>query len=365
MTRAAAHYLVILAPRAVQRVRMLLTSTTPTLGKPSLDKLFASLKQHRHDANEFFSVITYACDSPAGAFDVRRAFCNMLWNKAVWVSAVTGWLYDRRSSPAGAGRGARAGRVSLESGSSGRAASQAGLSASGIARMAVAHPGAGLRRCRSGRSSAAPAAEGRAEEPHAPAQSRFITSGRPSKPWAALLMYRLQRPRRPKRRAQRSGRELRGAVDPERRRRMGGDTRAEHARDGAGAGGRTMRCYEQRAIECYVSLIAAIAALDCEASMLDGGAGRARRRARLPTDHQRSHAVPGAVFARPAGGERGGRLPCRSARRIACASASRCVSFIASTRIALASPSICASCWIGCSRGEATRRGQRCPRECC
>ena len=110
-TRAAAHYLAILAPRAVQRIRMLLTSSTPAVGKPSLEKLFASLRQHRHDANEFFSVVTYACDSPTGAFDVRRAFCNMLWNKAVWVSAVTGWLYDRRANSTAAGEGDQAGAV--------------------------------------------------------------------------------------------------------------------------------------------------------------------------------------------------------------------------------------------------------------
>jgi hypothetical protein len=88
------------------------------------------------------------------------------------------------------------------------------------------------------------------------------------KPWAALLMYRLQRPRRPK------------------------DARSDLAENfealssqTAGAGWAAIRAqsmlemslelaaydarYEQRAIECYVAFVAAIAALDCEATLLD------------------------------------------------------------------------------------------------
>ncbi len=158
---------------------MLLTSTTPAVGKPSLEKLFASLKQHRHDANEFFSVITYACDSSAGAFDVRRAFCNMLWNKAVWVSAVTGWLYDRRANSAAARRSPRAGLVPLEGRSSGRAAPQEGMSASGVARLVVTHARAGLRGCGSAAHQLRLLLKG--ELKNRPARSvPFITSGRRS-----------------------------------------------------------------------------------------------------------------------------------------------------------------------------------------
>jgi hypothetical protein len=89
------------------------------------------------------------------------------------------------------------------------------------------------------------------------------------KPWAALLMYRLQRPRRPK------------------------DARSDLIENfeslssqTAGGGWAAIRAqsmlemalelathdvrYEQRAIECYVSLIAAISALDCAAELVDG-----------------------------------------------------------------------------------------------
>ncbi len=265
-TRAAAHYLVILAPRAVQRVRMLLTSSLPAVGKPSLDKLFASLKQHRHDANEFFSVITYACDSPAAAFDVRRAFCNMLWNKAVWVSAVTGWLYDRRtSSAAGEVHEPAAFRLKVA--------------------QVVAPPH--KRECPHLESPAwllHTLALACVDADLAAHQLRLLVKGelknrsgkvsaihhewQALKPWAALLMYRLQRPRRPK------------------------DARSDLIENfealssqTAGGGWAAIRAqsmlemslelathdvrYEQRAIECYVSLIAAIAALDCEASTLD------------------------------------------------------------------------------------------------
>lgn len=266
-TRAAAHYLLILAPRAVQRVRMLLTSTLPAVGKPSLEKLFASLKQHRHDANEFFSVITYACDSTAGACDARRAFCNMLWNKAVWVSAVTGWLYDRRAHPDAPGEAQGPASFRLK-----------------VARV-VAPPH--KKECPHLESPAwllHTLALACVDADLAAHQLRLLLKGelknrtgkvspihhewQALKPWAALLMYRLQRPRRPK------------------------DARSDLVENfealssqAAGGGWAAIRAqsmlemalelaaydarYEQRAMECYVSFVGAIAALDCEATLLD------------------------------------------------------------------------------------------------
>jgi hypothetical protein len=269
-TRAAAHYLVILAPRAVQRVRMLLTATTPAVGKPSLEKLFARLKQHRHDANEFFSVVTYACDSTAGALDVRRAFCNMLWNKAVWVSAVTGWLYDRRANSLAPEEPHEPAAFRLK-----------------VAQV-VASPH--KRDC--------PHLESPAWLLHTLAltcvdadlaahQLRLLLKGelknrssrlspihhewQALKPWAALLMYRLQRPRRP--RDARS--DLIENFEALSSQSAGGGWAAiraqsmlEMALELATHDGR----YEQRAIECYVAFVAAIAALDCEATRLDGRA---------------------------------------------------------------------------------------------
>lgn len=266
-TRAAAHYLLILAPRAVQRVRMLLTATTAAVSKPSLEKLFAGLRQHRHDANEFFSVVTYACDSTADAFDVKRAFCNMLWNKAVWVSAVTGWLYDRRAE------------------------SSATLGA---------HPPASFRL----NVAQVVAPPQKRECPHlesptwllhtlalacvdadlAAHQLRLLLKGelknrsvnlspahhewQALKPWATLLMYRLQRPRRPK----------------DARNDLIDNFEALWSQT-AGGGWAAIRAqsmleialelavhdtrYEQKAIECYVAFIAAVAAMDCEATLLD------------------------------------------------------------------------------------------------
>jgi len=272
-TRAAAHYVLILAPRAVQRIRMLLTSTLPAVGKPSLERLFASLKQHRHDANEFFSVITYACRSAAGAFDVRRAFCNMLWNKAVWVSSVTGWLYDRRASPMAPGEAHEPASFRLK-----------------VAQV-IASP----------HKSECPHLESPAWLLHTLAltcvdadlaahQLRLLLKGelpnrsskvspihhewQALKPWAALLMYRLQRPRRPK------------------------DARSDLIENfealssqTAGGGWAAIRAqsmleialelathdarYEQRAIEYYVAFVAAIAALDCEATLLDASSEEA------------------------------------------------------------------------------------------
>src|SRR5690606_13111226 len=103
--------MLILAPRGVQRIRMLLTDSAASISKPSMDKLFASLKQYREDANEFFSVVTYACHSSAGAFDARGTFCNMLWNKAVWMSAVSARPPDPR--PGGERQGAARRAVSF------------------------------------------------------------------------------------------------------------------------------------------------------------------------------------------------------------------------------------------------------------
>lgn len=269
-TRAAAHYLVILAPRAVQRIRMLLTSTTPAVGKPSLEKLFASLKQHRHDANEFFSVITYACDSPAGAFDVRRAFCNMLWNKAVWVSAVTGWLYDRRSTSAATGEAHEPAAFRLK-----------------VAQVVAAPHKRDCPHLESPAWLLHTLALACVDADLAAHQLRLLLKGelknrsskfspvhhewQALKPWAALLMYRLQRPRRPK--DARS--DLIENFEALSSQTAGGGWAAiraqsmlEMALELAAHDAR----YEQRAIECYVSLIAAIAALDCEVTQLDGRA---------------------------------------------------------------------------------------------
>jgi hypothetical protein len=266
-TRAAAHYLLILAPRAVQRIRMLLTSTLPSVGKPSLDKLFASLKQHRQDANEFFSVITYACDSAAGAFDVRRAFCNMLWNKAVWVSAVTGWLYDRRANSAAPGEAHEPASFRLK-----------------VARV-VAPPH--KKECPHLESPAwllHTLALACVDADLAAHQLRLLLKGelknrtskispihhewQALKPWAALLMYRLQRPRRPK--DARS--DLMENFEVLSSQTAGGGWTAIRAQSmlemALELAARDAR-YEQRAMECYVSFVSAIAALDCEATLLD------------------------------------------------------------------------------------------------
>jgi len=266
-TRAAAHYLLILAPRAVQRIRMLLTSMLPSVRKPSLEKLFASLKQHRHDANEFFSVITYACDSAAGAFDVRRAFCNMLWNKAVWVSAVTGWLYDRRANAVAPGEAHEPASFRLKHA------------------QVVAPP----------RKRECPHLESPAWLLHTLAlacvdadlaahQLRLLLKGelqdrsskvspihhewQALKPWAALLMYRLQRPRRPK--DARS--DLIENFEALSSQTAGGGwvaIRAQSMLEIALELATHEPRYEQRAIEYYVAFVGAIAALDCEATLLD------------------------------------------------------------------------------------------------
>ena len=265
--RAAAHYMLILAPRAVQRIRMLLTGTTVSIAKPALDKLFTSLKQHREDANEFFAVVTYACDDAASAADARRAFCNMLWNKTVWMSAVTGWLYDRRP---GAGSSVEA-----------REPATFRLKLAQV----VAPP----------RKRACPLPESPAWLLHTLAlacidadfaahQLRLLlkcelhnrvgpVGGVPHewqalKPWAALLMYQLQRPRRPRD----ATNDLADNFDALQSQSAGGGWAAIRAQCmldiSLELATRDAR-YEQRAIECYVSFVAAVAALDCEATLLD------------------------------------------------------------------------------------------------
>jgi hypothetical protein len=266
-TRAAAHYLLILAPRAVQRIRMLLTSTAPAAGNPSLEKLFASLKQLRHDANEFFSVITYACDSSASAFDIRRAFCNMLWNKAVWVSAVTGWLYDRRAHAV--------------------AGSDAHEPASFRLKVAQVIAPPRKRECPHLESPAwllHTLALACVDADLAAHQLRLLLKGelknrssrssavhhewQALKPWAALLMYRLQRPRRP--------RNARSDLIEN------FEALSSHTAGGGWAAIRAQSMlemalelafhdprYEQRAVDSYISFVSAIAALDCEATLLD------------------------------------------------------------------------------------------------
>jgi hypothetical protein len=266
--RAAAHYVLILAPRAVQRIRMLLTDATAAIDKPALDKLFCSIKQHRQDADEFFSVITYACDSAAGACDARRAFCNMLWNKTVWMSAFTGWLQDRRE-----GVGCRGGDTCATQSFRLRVA------------QVVAPPC--KRECPHPESPAwllHTLALACVDAGFAAQQMRSLLRGelrnrggavgpvyhewQALKPWAALLMYQLQRPRRPKD----AHHDLADSFEALSSQFAGGGWAAiraqsmlEMALELAAHDAR----YEQRAIECYVSFVAAVAALDCEASLLD------------------------------------------------------------------------------------------------
>lgn len=266
-TRAAAHYMLILAPRGVQRIRMLLTDSTASIAKPSLDKLFASLKQHRQDANEFFTVVTYACDSPAGAFDARGAFCKMLWNKAVWMSAVTGWSFDRRPSAERPGVACGPASFRLE-----------------VAQV-VASPD--KRECPHVESPVwllHTLALACIDADLAARQLQSLLSGtlkhrssgvvpihhewQALKPWAALLMYRLQRPRRPRY----ARADLANNFEALSAQTAGGGWAAIHAQsmlDIALELALHDARYEQRAIECYVMFVAAVAALDCEATLLD------------------------------------------------------------------------------------------------
>lgn len=271
--RAAAHYLLILAPRAVQRIRMLLTSTAPAAGNPPLEKLFACLKQHRIDANEFFAVVTYACDSNAGAFDVRRALCNMLWNKAVWMSAVTGWLYRGRAAARCRGevdeRAPFRLQVSQVVATPHKQACPHLESPTWLLHtLALACVDADLAahqlrlllkgelRNRSGKSNPV--------HREWPAHHEWQAL----KPWAALLMYRLQRPRRPKD-ARTDLLENFEVLSPQ---TAGGGWAAIRAQSmleiALELASRDAR-YESRAIECYVSFVAAVAALDCEVALRD------------------------------------------------------------------------------------------------
>ncbi len=82
-------------------------------------------------------------------------------------------------------------------------------------------------------------------------------------------MYRLQRPRRPKDARSDLIENFEALSHAGRRRRMGGDTRAEHARDGAGAGHSRCSLRATRDRMLRVAFVGAIAALDCEATVLD------------------------------------------------------------------------------------------------
>lgn len=265
--RVAAHYMLILAPRGVQRIRMLLTDSAASISKPSMDKLFASLKQYREDANEFFSVVTYACHSSAGAFDARGTFCNMLWNKAVWMSAVSARPPDPR--PGGERQGAARRAVSFR------------LDAARV----VAVPD--KRECPEADSPAwllHTLALACIDADFAARQLRSLLDGtlkhrsseavpihhewQALKPWAALLMYRLQRPRRP-RHARADLAENFEALSSQ---TAGGGWAAIHAQSmldiALELAAHDVR-YEQRAIEWYVLFVASVAALDCQATSLD------------------------------------------------------------------------------------------------
>jgi hypothetical protein len=232
-----------------------------------LDKLFASLKQHRQDANEFFAVVTYACDSTAGAFDARGAFCNMLWNKAVWMSAVTGWSYDRRPNADNRGAVLEPASFRLE-----------------VAQV-VASPD--KRDCPHPDSPAwllHTLALACIDADFAARQLQSLLNGtlkhrngggapihhewQALKPWAALLMYRLQRPRRPRH----ARADLADNFETLSSQTAGGGWAAIHAQsmfDIALELATHDARYEQRAMECYVLFVAAVAALDCEATLLD------------------------------------------------------------------------------------------------
>ncbi|HXM18085.1 MAG TPA: hypothetical protein VN934_04680 [Candidatus Tumulicola sp.] len=101
-TKAAAHYILDLAPGQARTIRLRLTDTDP--GAQSQTKVWhttfeAVLGQRRREADEFYAaVLPYPLSDDARAVQ-RRAFAGLLWSKQYYNYVVRDWLEGDPAGP--------------------------------------------------------------------------------------------------------------------------------------------------------------------------------------------------------------------------------------------------------------------------
>ena len=96
-TKAAAHYVLDIAPGGVRVVQLrLCRADAPALGSDEVDRVFAS---RIADADEFYASITPAATTPDEAMVMRQALAGMLWGKQLYNFDLDRWLDEHHVHP--------------------------------------------------------------------------------------------------------------------------------------------------------------------------------------------------------------------------------------------------------------------------
>jgi hypothetical protein len=96
-TKAAAHYVLDIAPGGVRVVQLrLCRADAPALGSDEVDRVFAS---RIADADEFYASITPPATTPDEAMVMRQALAGMLWGKQLYSFDLDRWLDEHHVHP--------------------------------------------------------------------------------------------------------------------------------------------------------------------------------------------------------------------------------------------------------------------------
>lgn len=274
--RAAAHYLMTVPPGRAQRIRMLLSTTAP-IRRPVFVDFDETLERRRRDADEFYAALTYACTDTEQAETFRQVFSEMLWSKCVCLSEVGGWLYDLREN---ANRpsprtptliNVEVARVIATPQKRERPPLEPGASLLHTLALTCVDPDLASEQFEALlRAGVSP---GALPEP-APQDTAALYA------WAALLMYRLQRPRRPAEALHALQRSFPVLVAQT----ATGAWAAVHAQsllEIALELAAHNPAYEERALEIYARFVTTVAVLDAVVARSDASS---RRREALPPD---------------------------------------------------------------------------------
>ena len=100
-TKAAAHYVLTVAPGKTRTVRLRLNDQQPGRGADPLGRRFdETVEQRRTEADEFYATVIPASLSEDASRVARQAFAGLLWSKQFYHYVVKSWLDGDAGQPA-------------------------------------------------------------------------------------------------------------------------------------------------------------------------------------------------------------------------------------------------------------------------
>lgn len=98
-TKAAAHYLLTIAPGATHTIRLRLTDTASAASDDPFDRFEATFTARRAEADAFYAGVIPAAADADQANVMRQALAGMLWTKQYYLFDVDRWLEEHGANP--------------------------------------------------------------------------------------------------------------------------------------------------------------------------------------------------------------------------------------------------------------------------